>query len=1071
MEDTLPPLDGSLPTIPDVADYVASRSPDRPWFVFPSKDDPKESAQISCAEMVEASHRIAHILRPGRKGPEREVIALLLNTDTVLYAAVLLGLLRAGFVPYPMSPRNSVQGVVHMLEATSCTRIMGQGSTSSLVYHAQAEMAAKGVDVRVDSLPGLENAFPAFCGQPKTELQPYPPAPAPVNMDDPSMYMHSSGSTGFPKSIHFTYRRVLEWMNHNTFGAVRGLRFGAMGMPTFHTMGMLLHLAYPLSTGNEVVVYTPQHPAPPVIAHPQSTYAVCKAMRCDALMALPSFVEAWAHDTEATTYLKALTILIYGGGPLAHSVGARLVDAGVHLANGYGGTEFGSPMLPWDRVPRSSGAPDGDWYWFRVAPVANVRFEPQGDGQFELVVVETDGYHLAVHNVPGEKAYATADLFEPHPTKAGLWKIVGRKDDVITLSTGEKVVPIPQEGIISAGHGVAGCLMFGREREQPGIIVEPMPEDAIDPDDQMALGRLRNKLWPLVEKANEVAPAFAKIFKEMIIVADLDKPLPRSAKGNVSRKLALQLYAEEIDKLYETVAESTNVKGIEPPLAWDVEQLEPWLVEQATSLVEREKSITVDGDLFQQGFDSLSATFFRNRIIGALRASEDPDLRLAARNVSANVVFEHPTITRLARAVHAAVSPSAHQHKEDALGARVAEIEALVARYTADMPAPKGKAVEFAGPSVVLLTGATGNIGSHILAGLLAEARVVRVYALNRPSADPMARLRGAFTERGLPVGLLEDQRLVVLSGEIPQDCFGLEKELYHEVLMSVTHVIHNAWTVNFNLALRSFEDQIAGVRKLVDISASADHPMQLLVTSSIGAVDRWDPKDGPVPEHALTDPIVAAGAGYGSSKYVVEQILGAASACGIAATAVRMGQACGPKATGAWGTTEWMPIMVKSGLALGCLPAVRGPVAWMPLDVIGNAYVDWVLSPQALPSLVNVVHPHPTSWDVILKGLSEELGDAVSVVSFQEWAKKLDERAVNPTAQDISDIPALKLLDFFRGLARAELTDSGGAMKLAYETAELLRSSSAMRELEPMSEDHAKAWVRYWRSKGFISN
>lgn len=36
---------------------------------------------------------------------------------------------------------------------------------------------------------------------------------------------------------------------------------------------------------------------------------------------------------------------------------------------------------------------------------------------------ETDEYRLAVHNVPGEKAYATADLFEPHPTKAGLWKM------------------------------------------------------------------------------------------------------------------------------------------------------------------------------------------------------------------------------------------------------------------------------------------------------------------------------------------------------------------------------------------------------------------------------------------------------------------------------------------------------------------------------------------------------------------------------------------------------------------------------------------------------------------------
>ena len=54
---------------------------------------------------------------------------------------------------------------------------------------------------------------------------------------------------------------------------------------------------------------------------------------------------------------------------------------------------------------------------------------------------------------------------------------------------------------------------------------------------------------PLIEMANEVAPAFAKIFKEMIIIADPDKPLPRAAKGNVSRKLALQLYDEEIEKL------------------------------------------------------------------------------------------------------------------------------------------------------------------------------------------------------------------------------------------------------------------------------------------------------------------------------------------------------------------------------------------------------------------------------------------------------------------------------------------------------------------------------------------
>lgn len=53
---------------------------------------------ISFAQMVKASHRVAHLLRPRREGREREVIALLLNTDSVLYTATLLGLLRGGFV-------------------------------------------------------------------------------------------------------------------------------------------------------------------------------------------------------------------------------------------------------------------------------------------------------------------------------------------------------------------------------------------------------------------------------------------------------------------------------------------------------------------------------------------------------------------------------------------------------------------------------------------------------------------------------------------------------------------------------------------------------------------------------------------------------------------------------------------------------------------------------------------------------------------------------------------------------------------------------------------------------------
>lgn len=54
---------------------------------------------------------------------------------------------------------------------------------------------------------------------------------------------------------------------------------------------------------------------------------------------------------------------------------------------------------------------------------------------------QTDTHHLSLLNmeVDGQPAYATGDLVLPHPTKQGLFKIYGRKDDQIVLKTGEKV--------------------------------------------------------------------------------------------------------------------------------------------------------------------------------------------------------------------------------------------------------------------------------------------------------------------------------------------------------------------------------------------------------------------------------------------------------------------------------------------------------------------------------------------------------------------------------------------------------------------------------------------------------
>ena len=72
---------------------------------------------------------------------------------------------------------------------------------------------------------------------------------------------------------------------------------------------------------------------------------------------------------------------------------------------------------------------------------------------------------------------------------------VGRADDVITLESGEKTVPAPMESIIGSSPLVQGVVMFGRGRNQVGVLIEPSPELAIDVNNEKAVAEFRNRIW------------------------------------------------------------------------------------------------------------------------------------------------------------------------------------------------------------------------------------------------------------------------------------------------------------------------------------------------------------------------------------------------------------------------------------------------------------------------------------------------------------------------------------------------------------------------------------------------
>lgn len=138
-----------------------------------------------------------------------------------------------------------------------------------------------------------------------------------------------------------------------------------------------------------------------------------------------------------------MSLQVFGGGPLSLTIGDKLANIGVPLYCGYGGSEFGSPTQSWDEIPQEELRNNQDWSWMRFPASVRLEWVPHGNGTHELVVYvslvcstrnavvdaavmeDTDQYKVRFANInrPGERGCSTADLFEPHPSRNGLWRL------------------------------------------------------------------------------------------------------------------------------------------------------------------------------------------------------------------------------------------------------------------------------------------------------------------------------------------------------------------------------------------------------------------------------------------------------------------------------------------------------------------------------------------------------------------------------------------------------------------------------------------------------------------------
>ena len=314
---------------------------------------------------------------------------------------------------------------------------------------------------------------------------------------------------------------------------------------------------------------------------------------------VPYVLQMVAADDEGLERLKRMDLVGVGGAALPPSVGDDLVSKGIHLVSRFGSAECGFLMSS-----HRNYETDNEWQYLRSNGSSLLGFEPQGDGLTELVI-RPQWPHMAKRNRQ-DGSYATADLFQAHPTIPYAWKYHSRADSQLTLITGKKFDPAPLEDAIAASPGIRDCLIFGNGRHCPGALLFRQTNMSEFLDEEFI-----EAVWPLIQKLNQEGQSHTRIAKPMLFAIPANAaPLEKSSKGTVLRRQAEERYKSVIEEAYQNEPAGSVVNG-QRGVSISDHEVPMAVLEIIKTVTGLKDTIPADADLFTFGVDSVACMQIR----------------------------------------------------------------------------------------------------------------------------------------------------------------------------------------------------------------------------------------------------------------------------------------------------------------------------------------------------------------------------------------------------------------------------------------------------------------------------
>ena len=365
--------------------------------------------------------------------------------------------------------------------------------------------------------------------------------------------------------------------------------------------------------------------------------------------------------------------------------------------------------------------PSGDdaWSYIRPPPPLMKQIWPEllGDNNYEFVFLRDYPGRTETNSDDPPESYHSKDLYTPHPSIPNAWKCIGPLDDRVTLVNGEKVLPLSIEGRIREKALVREAVVFGVTRSIPGLLAF-----RAEATKEMSNEDFVNTIWPAVEAANEHAEEFSQIGKNMIVPLPAAIAIPLTDKGSMIRAQMYNVFEKETNKAYH------ELEGQEGYLKLNLSDLTEHIMELAQQIIGPQLS-DPDTDFFGAGMNSLQAIQLRRLIV------RDLDLGGNAKKLTENIIFDTGNGLKLAKHL---LRLRLNENGNEKAEYPIVEVKDMIETYSAFQKHARGSDPE---PDfhTVILTGATGSLGAHLLSQLLAHTSSPEYFALCvAPTHSPM---------------------------------------------------------------------------------------------------------------------------------------------------------------------------------------------------------------------------------------------------------------------------------------------------------------------------------------------